>query len=275
MTEDKRRTDRYEAAISPFELSPCINLMYREPPDVPFSERVARVAAAGHTRVDMWDWRNRDLDELSTALADNGVTLSLLSCDPELDLTDASEHDAFLQAFAESAEAANRLECANIVVCAGSVLSDVDRRTQTGSVVAALRDAVPIAEDHDVTLLLENLNSVEDDTCFLDSTSDALAMVDAVSSHRVRFLYDLYHSVTMGEEPSVVLSGAMDRVAYVQIADVPGHHEPGSGKIDWHRELEWLLASGYDGPLGLEYEPTGPSTLSLRHLKSVLKDVLA
>jgi hydroxypyruvate isomerase len=223
----------------------------------------------------MWEWRNRDLDDLHAALVDNNVTLSLLSSDPELDITDPSTHDEFVEAVEASAQAAKRLGCANIVVTAGETLTDVDHETQTGSVVAALRRAAPVVERHGVTLLLENLNSVgEDEGNFLDTASAALEIIDAVASGRVRLLYDLYHSVMMGEDPSEVLAGAMDRVAYVQIADVPGNHEPGSGDIDWHRELRWLFEAGYDGPLGLEYSPTGSSETSFVYLRSVLKDIL-
>jgi hydroxypyruvate isomerase len=259
----------------PFELSPCINLLFREPPDVPFSERVARATAAGHARVDMWDWRHRDVEGLAAALVDNRVTLSVLSCDLEVNITDPSQHDAFLEAIADSAGEAKRPGCSNVIVSAGETVADVDHRTQTRAVVSALRRAAPIAEQHGVTLLLENLNSRDEDQdgCFLVSTRESLAIVDAVGRASVRMLYDLYHSVMMDEDPSEVLAGSMDRIAYVQIADVPGRHEPGTGKIDWRRELGWLLGAGYAGPLGLEYLPTTDSDESMHHLKSVLREL--
>jgi hypothetical protein len=65
-----------------------------------------------------------------------------------------------------------------------------------------------------------------------------------------------YHSVTMAERPEEVLAGRLDLVAHVQIADVPGRHEPGSGTIDWPAVIGWLSASGYAGRIGLEFIPS-------------------
>ena len=41
----------------------------------------------------------------------------------------------------------------------------------------------------------------------------------------------------------------------MQLADAPGRGEPGTGDIDWPARLADLRASGYDGPIGLEYYP--------------------
>jgi hydroxypyruvate isomerase len=45
----------------------------------------------------------------------------------------------------------------------------------------------------------------------------------------------------------------------VQIADVPGRGQPGSGSLDIEGYLEKLQAAGYDGHVGIEYKPTGSS----------------
>ena len=59
---------------------------------------------------------------------------------------------------------------------------------------------------------------------------------------------------------------------YVQIADAPGRREPGSGGLDWAAQLAVVRASGYDGPIGLEYFPTVESTQSVEHIRSVAAD---
>lgn len=65
------------------------------------------------------------------------------------------------------------------------------------------------------------------------------------------------------------LAGAGDLIRYVQLADAPGRGEPGAGSIDWGERLGWLRASGYDGPIGLEYYPTIESAASVRHIVEV------
>ena len=82
-------------------------------------------------------------------------------------------------------------------------------------------------------------------------------------------LYDLYHSVTEGEDPAAELTAAGDLVDYVQIADSPGRGQPGSGAIDWPSSLAVLRGAGYAGPIGLEYVPTVESGKSLTLIRSV------
>ena len=72
-----------------------------------------------------------------------------------------------------------------------------------------------------------------------------------------------------GENPATELANAAGLVDYVQIADVPGRGEPGTESIDWPGRLAVLRASGYNGPIGLEYFPTMPSVESLAYTRSV------
>jgi hydroxypyruvate isomerase len=90
-----------------------------------------------------------------------------------------------------------------------------------------------------------------------------------VGSDSFGILYDLYHSVVEGEDPATELENAAGLVDYVQIADAPGRGEPGSGSLDWAAQLKVLRASGYDGPIGLEYFPTIESEKSVEHIRAV------
>lgn len=122
-----------------------------------------------------------------------------------------------------------------------------------------------------MTLLLENLNSrVDHIGHYLDSTTEALDIIGEVGHPSVRMLYDLYHSVTKGERPEEVLAGRLDLVAHVQIADVPGRHEPGSGTIDWPAVIGWLSASGYAGRIGLEFIPSADTLQSVANIRGLV-----
>jgi hydroxypyruvate isomerase len=65
------------------------------------------------------------------------------------------------------------------------------------------------------------------------------------------------------------LENAGDLVKYVQLADAPGRGEPGSGSLDWAERLGILRASGYDGPIGLEYYPTQESEASVALIREL------
>jgi hydroxypyruvate isomerase len=80
-------------------------------------------------------------------------------------------------------------------------------------------------------------------------------------------------TLSRGEDLAIELANAAGFVDYVQVADVPGRGEPGSGGLDWTDRLAVLRVSGYDGPIGLEYVPTIESGASVRHIRSVAQTV--
>ena len=105
---------------------------------------------------------------------------------------------------------------------------------------------------------------------FLVSTKLGLDIVEAVGSPNLRLLFDAYHSAVMGEDMAEVLDGRTHLVAHVQVADMPGRNEPGTGTLDWAETLGALRRLGYDGAIGLEYRPTMPAEQSLAKTRAAL-----
>jgi hydroxypyruvate isomerase len=253
------------------ELSACIELLFAEAPAHAFDERIVRASDAGLPAVEMWGWRSKDVPAISRALARTGVALTSMVVDPMIPMVDPADRRDALAAIADSAAVAADLGCKNLVITVGDARPDVPRRDQHQAIVESLKAAAPIVGSNGVTLVLENLNSrIDHIGHFLDSASETLDIVDEVGSPQVQMLYDLYHSVVMGETPREVLDGQLDRVRHVQIADSPGRHEPGSGTVDWAAELGWMLSSGYRGRIGLEYLPATDTVESLRFIRSVV-----
>jgi hydroxypyruvate isomerase len=252
--------------IAVFDLSACLELLFTEAgPD--HGDRVRAAAACGLPAVEIWSWRDKDLDRLQRALRETGTALATMCTDPMSPIVDPATHRGWLAGVEESVRVADRLGAPRLVVTAGDVRPGVPRDAQHAAVVAALRAAAPVAGSYGVTLLLENLNSRVDHVgTFLDSTVECVDIVREVDSPAVRMLYDHYHSLVMGERPDVVLAGAIELVDHVQIADVPGRHEPGTGTIGWAGELSILHGLGYRGLLGLECRPTRPTTAALAHI---------
>ena len=55
-------------------------------------------------------------------------------------------------------------------------------------------------------------------------------------------------------------------IGHVQYADSPGRGAPGTGTIDLWALIDRLDAVGYDGRVGLEFVPRGPTEESLAFL---------
>jgi hydroxypyruvate isomerase len=225
--------------------------------------------------VEFWRWRNKDLDAIERALGETGISVLTMVSEPQSQAVDPARRDEFVTAVRESLPVAKRLGVPNLVLVAGDVRESASDSEQRKALTDALRAAAPYAEEAGITLLLENLNSRVDHVgTYLDSTAVALDVLRDVASPSVLMLYDLYHSVVMDEDPAEALAGSIDLIGHVQIADHPGRHEPGSGLIDWKRQIRALDQLGYQGYIGLEYTPSaGDSINSLRHIRDAVEVV--
>ena len=249
--------------------SPCIEWLFADG-GRPFADRVGVAASSGFAHVEFWTARDKDLVGLDQAIRESGVTVSAFVSEPTGRLVDPATHDQFLQGVVESARLARRLGARGLIAVSGDTRAGVPRREQHDAVVEALRRAAPVASDAGARLLLEPMNTLVDHpNYFLESTAEAMEIVTEVGHPAVKVLYDLYHSVVMGEDPKSVLAGNGDLIGHVHIADVPGRHEPGTGEIDWPTQLATLRSAGYQGPIGLEYRPTGDTLSSLAYIRSI------
>jgi hydroxypyruvate isomerase len=69
--------------------------------------------------------------------------------------------------------------------------------------------------------------------------------------------YDLYHAQISGGNLIANLERYIDLVGKVHIGDVPGHHEPGTGEINFPNIYKKLAELGYDGYVAMEFLATG------------------
>lgn len=247
--------------------SACIEVLFTEAG--PAQDRVRAAADAGFTAVEMWHWSNKDLDAMEAALHETGLRLEGMVCEPLAPLVDPAHHDRWLEGVTSSLSVAQRLGVRALFVQSGELRIGVPREEQRAALVQALRAGAERVAGHGVRLLLEPLNTrIDHPGTFLDHTPAGLEIVRAVGRSEVALLYDIYHSVTMGETPQRVLAGSVSSLGHVHLADVPGRHEPGSGGLPWRAVLDWLEEQGYRGSVGLEYWPSHDTADSLQRLEA-------
>ncbi|MFV2196848.1 TIM barrel protein [Nocardiopsis sp. LOL_012] len=260
-----------------YTLAPNIELLFTEAGD-DYADRVRAAAAAGFTAVEMWGptgkdapARPKDVPALKAALEETGVVLTAQLAEPRTQfMIPPRDHAPFFAGLEEGVGIARELGCPRIVVGSGTGFGGRKRQDQLDELVEIFGRAVERVAGAGVTLVLEAVNTrVDHPGALLDRTADAAYVARGVGSPDFGILYDLYHSVTEGEDVAAELGAAGDLIRYVQIADAPGRGEPGSGGIDWAERLGRLRATGYDGPIGLEYYPTTDSAASVRAITAV------
>ena len=110
-----------------------------------------------------------------------------------------------------------------------------------------------LAEEMGVVFTLENLNLPVDHAGVpFARAEETLALVSSVNRPELRLNLDLYHA-QIGEGNLIELCQAcLPWIGEIQVADVPGRCEPGTGEINYNGVAKALVAMGYSGPVGME-----------------------
>jgi hydroxypyruvate isomerase len=120
-----------------------------------------------------------------------------------------------------------------------------------------------------VVFTLENLNTVVDHpgTPFA-TAADTRALVAAVASPHLRMNLDLYHA-QIGEGNLIELvRESAPYIGEIQVADVPGRCEPGTGEINYPMIAAAIHDIGYTGVVGLEAWASGDSHVALDRFRT-------
>lgn len=244
--------------------------------ELPMSRRPAAAAAAGFDAVEMW-WpfggpvpEDTELDTLAGAITEAGVQLVGLNFDaghmPSGDrglLSSKATSQRFRDNIEVTVGFAERLGCKVLNALYGNKTDDSDPELALENLALAAKSASRIG----ATVVVEALNSIENTRYPITSSAQAFEVIDQVPG--TAFLADFYHLAQMGEDVSVLIRDHADRFGHVQIADVPGRGQPGTGGLDYPSLLRQLADSPYQGPVGLEYKPVGPSAESFGWLEAM------
>ncbi len=236
-------------------------------------DRFRLAAEAGFSRVEMLFPHQLDVDRVEALLREIGLEMVLF--DPAPGDWAAGERgllclpgraDEFLVTVRDAIALAERLGTRKLNALAGILPAGVSREEGERTAVANLRAAAPLVETAGITLLVEAINSIDMPGYFADTIERAAGLVTAAESPGVRLQLDQYHVAMMGDDPIAALHRYHGLVRHVQIADLPGRHEPGTGSHPIRGFLDELGAIGYGGVVGLEYRPLGSTADSLAWL---------
>lgn len=246
-----------------FTLAACAEMIYL---DKPFIERVEAIASHG-LGVEIWDWTAKDLDALAARRAD-GVRVVSMTGYIEGDLTTDDGTARLLATAEESLRAADVLDCPVLnfhgtglgeggipaVANAHPTPSDWLRAADTCRRLAGL------GERAGRVFTLENLNTALDHPgCPFAAAAETRALVAAVGHPHLAMNLDLYHA-QIGEGNLIELCRqCLPWIGELQVADVPGRAQPGTGEINYRAVARALAAMGYRGNIGMEAFARGPA----------------
>ncbi len=236
-----------------------ITQLYR---DRPLAERYRLIADAGFRAYELLFPQRENLEEVIELQRHFGLRLALFDLEAEPDhprgLLSAPDEDRFLYRLEEALGLARRLDCRRLNVLAGLRRPDLDDEAQTALVVDRLRRAGDLAARDGVLLTIEALNVHDAPGYFVNSSRKGFEIVRRVERPNVLFQYDYYHLQIMEGNLISTVRENVGLIGHVQVADVPGRLEPGTGEINYPNVLRALDATDYTGYVGLEHGISSP-----------------
>lgn len=232
-------------------------------------EGIEYAARLGVEGIEFFDWEAIDVDAVGTAAAEHGIDVSatvaagaggtIMDLDAPA-LARPESHDEAVADIERSVTAAVGLGCETLIVTVGQNDDTLDDATQWTAIVEVLKDVAPVAETHDVTIVVEPLNTrVDHPGYFLTRTDAAVALVEAVNSSAVKVLFDIYHQQVTEGDVLRRLTRQIEHVGHIHVADTPGRHEPETGELAYDRILESVAGLAYDGYVTGEFTPLAAS----------------
>lgn len=179
-------------------------------------------------------------------------------------LNDKSMHPKFLDDFKNNIKAAAEYKWPNVICMAGDRkgISDEEGMDNCHTI---LKEAVKIAEDHQVTICMELLNSrVNHPGYMCDKSTWGFELCRRVDSPRFKMLYDIYHMQIMEGDLIATIRKNIKYIGHFHTAGVPGRHE-----LDENQEIYYpavmraILEAGYTGYVAHEYTPLRDPVQSL------------
>lgn len=236
-------------------------------------ERFAAAAGVGFAFVECqfpYAWPARDLKR---ALDDSGLDLVLhnlpagdwqagdrgIACHPD-------RVAEFREGVEQALEYSRQLACRQLNCLAGIPPAGVDDAEAWAVFEENVVYAARQFGKHGRRLLVEAINTQDVPGFLVHHSRQVLDLVRRRGLDNVYLQYDVYHMQIMEGNLAAGLKTAGDRLGHVQIADVPGRHQPGTGEIRFPFLFDWLDRIGYHGFVGCEYLPRGGTLGSLAWL---------
>ena len=222
--------------------------------ELPMLERFAAAASAGFQGVEIlfpYDVPARDLSRAAIAA---GLEFVLMNTPPPNwaggprgFAAEPGLEDRFRSDFDRALRFAEALRARHVHIMAGYAQGPDARATFTRNLAWAA-DRAP-----HVSLTIEPLNPVDQPGYFLADFDLAAEIIADVGTPNLGLQFDSYHAQLITGDAMDVWRRHAGTIRHIQIAGVPGRHEPTGGMIDYPGFFAALDQSGYKGWVSAEY----------------------
>jgi len=232
--------------------------------ELPFLERFGAAKAAGFDAVEVLFPYDYAAQEMRARLVEHDLAFVLQNTPPpnwaggDRGFAAVPGSEArFRSDFDRCLRYAGVLKPQHIHVMAGRAQGAVARATYLRNLQWAC------ARAPGTSLTIEPLNGGDMPGYFLNDFAQAAEILDEVGAPNLGLQFDAYHAQILTEDVAGAWEAYGYRAVHVQIAGVPGRHEPRGGAVDWPGFFAAVDRSGYAGWVSAEYNPAASTTEGL------------
>ena len=251
-----------------------LTLMFNE---VPFPQRFAAAARAGFAAVEFLFPYDCASVDVAGWLRENGLDNVLFNLPPgdwttgERGLAALPGREAeFRAGVAHALEYAQALGTPCLHAMAGVVPAGMERARCRATYVENLRYAADAFAQTGRTLTIEPINTRDMPGYFLNTQAEAHMIREEVGAPNLKVQMDFYHAQIVEGDVAAKFRRWLPHVGHVQIASVPGRHEPDEGELDYRTLFRLVDESDYGGWVGCEYRPRGRTEDGLGWMRTLV-----
>jgi hydroxypyruvate isomerase len=222
-----------------------------------FLEKIELAAKFGFPAIEFWPWENKPLADAAALLKARKVAVSQFTAWPfgKILNNPSSDHVDFRKKIEQACDVADQLDCSLFTVVIGDNIDGVSKADMHAAAIRGLKSVARLCEDRKKTIIIEPMNPRNHPGHSLYGGADAVAICRAVGSPAVKINWDLYHMQIVDGDLCMKMREAWDHIGYLQLADNPGRHEPGTGEVNYTRVYQEISSLKYAGYVGLECTP--------------------
>lgn len=235
--------------------------------EVPFLDRFAAAAEAGFEAVEFMFPYDFPAEQVETKRKAAGVEIVLMNMPAgnwaagERGITCIPGREAEFRLNLEKAVAyAQALHVTRLHAMAGIPPQGADLAACGNILIANLKYAAAELAKHNITLVLEAINTRDMPGFFVSTQKDLHAICEEVGAPNIKMQMDLYHMQVMEGDLATKLKLYAPWCGHVQLAGCPERNEPDTGEIRYEYLYRLLDQMGYNGWIGCEYRPAGKTT---------------
>jgi hydroxypyruvate isomerase len=188
----------------------------------------------------------------------NGAELNLVD-----GFNDIQFHDKLIQRYTDMIPRVAEAGYKNLICFSGSRRGKTDEEGWNNCVIG-LQKLIPLAEKHNITLVMELLNSKVDHKDYqCDRTSWGVELAKRINSNNFKLLYDIYHMQIDEGDVIRTIKNNIQYIAHFHTAGVPGRNEiDGTQELNYPAIMRAIAETGFKGFVGQEFIPKNTDKLA-------------